>query len=124
MAGFPNTTWARPLVEKQRENEGTRRVFHAAVPAGAAVREAPTTKEQVKARLMELLLDADGKISVMAASQLAKLEGMNAPDVDLKAHLAGMSVEERRAWCERTIQTCQAVLDDLPSRSSGPDPAT
>ena len=45
MAGFPNTTWARPLVEKQRENEGTRRVFHAAVPAGAAVRAAATTKE-------------------------------------------------------------------------------
>jgi len=55
---------------------------------------------------------------------LARLEGMNAPEVDLKTHLAGMSVEDRRAWLERQKRAVEAALADLDARSSEPSHGT
>ena len=75
-------------------------------------------RSMVIRRYTEILRTGKGLEVVKAGEALTKLVGANAPSVDLATYVRSLSLEDRRAFCQRIIQQAQEILASLPAIDS------
>jgi hypothetical protein len=65
-------------------------------------------------RLRRIIASGEDRDAIKASAEVARLTGAAAPEMDLKQHLAAMSVDERRAYLTRLKATVEKALEALP----------
>lgn len=114
-------TWTRAAEHKMlREWQVTASQMVQAVRAarGKIEEDLPTVgdlRTEMVLRLRRIIASGEDRDAIKAAGEISRLMGANAPEMDLKQHLQGMSVDDRRAYCLRLKGMCERVLETLPA---------
>lgn len=64
-------------------------------------------------RLRRIIATGEDRDAIKASAEVARLVGASAPDMDLKQHLAIMTIDERRAYLTRLRATVDKALEAL-----------
>lgn len=95
--------------------------------ANQELEEAEGTPTAIRAaiirRFTTILREGSGMEVIKAGEALAKLTGANAPSVDLVTYVRSMSLEDRRAFCQKIIKQATEILDSLPATDTS-EPST
>lgn len=95
--------------------------------ANQELEEAEGTPTAIRAaiirRFTTILREGSGMEVIKAGEALAKLTGANAPSVDLVTYVRSMSLEDRRAFCQKIIKQATEILESLPATDTS-EPST